>query len=806
MTELRHALRSLRRSPAFLTLTLFTVAIGIGASTLIYAVASAVVFRPLPFQDEAHLYWVWSTRPDRDRAFFSIPDFLDLKRENRTTADMAAITPIGITLTGVGEAERVPGWRVTANLFSVLGSKAHIGRLPQVEDEAPGAAPVAVLAYGYWQRRFGGDPIVIGRVLTLNGGPRTIVGVLPADFVIPNADTDIVLTQSLESDPRRGERGTNFFRAIARLKPGVTATEAQAEFATLNARLMQRYPDTNAIVTAPRFVSLRDEVVGGYRASLLLLLGAVGALLLIMCANLAGLLAARGLGRQREAALCSALGASPARLLRFFLAEGLLIALAGGLLGILACVWGLHPLLALAPADLPRASLVSIDARVVLVALGATLLTGVGVGLAPALRLARTTPLDALKSGAGTTTNRTAARAVLVAVQISLSTALLVCTGLLVRSLREMLQSSPGFVSAHALVSQVSLPAADYRTVPAVTRFIDEYARRLGALPGVQAVSLTSILPLSGINTRSEFIRADRPPARPTDTLSAANRYVMENFFVTAGIPLLAGRDFRPADDAHNRPVVIIDHALARRCWPGEDPVGKSILLRDGTSPEPRELVIVGVVGTTKHFSLEEAGTPAIYLPVRQMLPGNLGFFLGRLNFIVRTVGDPLALKESARQALRATEGSASVTVRSFDEAVAWAQAPRVFNVRLLSFFAGMAVLLSLLGLYAVTAQSVAARTREIGIRMALGADRLRIAREVFGSGARVVFSGITGGLALAMACSPLFGRMLFQVPSVDTMTYGLVAAGLAATALLATWVPVRRATRIDPLVALRTD
>ncbi len=806
MTELRHAFRSLRRSPGFLLLSLLTVAIGIGASTLIYAVASAVVFRPLPFQDESSLVWIWSTRPDRDRAFFSIPDFLDLKRENKTTADLTAITPIGITLTGDGEPERVGGWRVTANLFSVLGGEPYLGRLPQLADDAPGAAPVAVLGFGYWQRRFGGDPGVVGRVVTLNNVPRTIVGVLPAGFLIPNWDTDIVLTQSLESDSRRSERGTNFFRAIARLKPGVTASEAQSEFATLNQRLMQQYPDTNAVVTAPRFVPLRDEVVGGYRASLLLLLGAAGALLLIMCANLAGLLAARGLGRRHEAALCSALGASPARLLRFFLTEGFIIALTGGLFGVLACAWGLDPLLSLAPPDLPRASLVAIDARVLLVAIGATLLTGLGVGLAPALRLALTAPLDALKSGSSTTTVRTTARTVLVAAQIALSTALLVCTGLLVRSLREMLQTSPGFVSAHVLTSQVSLPGANYRTVPSVTNFIDEYSRRLESLPGVQSVSLTSVLPLSGINTRSEFTRADRPPARTTDTLSAANRYIMENFFSTAGIPLLAGRDFRPADDSGSRPVIIIDQALALTYWPGEDPVGKAILIRDGTTPKPRELVIVGVAGSTKHFSLEEAGTPAIYLPVRQMMPGNLGFFLGRLNFVVRTAGDPLALKESARRALRAVEGSATATVRSFDEAIAWAQAPRIFNVRLLGFFSSMAVLLSLLGLYAITAQTVTARTREIGIRMALGADRLRIARHVFGSGSRLILSGIAGGIALAVALTPLLGHMLFQVRPHDPATYGLVAAGLAVTALLATWIPIRRATRIDPIIALRTE
>lgn len=806
MQDLRFALRSLAKSPGFALVSILTVALGLASATAIYSVANAVVFRPLPFQDEATLAWVWSTRPDRDRAFFSIPAFLELKHGTKTIADAAAITPLGVTLTNLGEPERVIGWGVTPNLFSLLGAQAHLGRLPQLSDDAPGAPPVAVFGYGYWQRRFGGDPGIVGRVVTLNGTAHTIVGILPPDFIIPNSDNDIFIALNLANDGRRSDRSINFLRTIARLAPGATMRTAQAESAAIAARAVRQFPETDATITAPRFVPLREEVVGSYRASLLLLLGATATLLLIMCANLAGLLAARALTRQRDAALCAALGASPARLLRAYLAEGFVIAVTGGVLGVLACAWGLNALLALAPADLPRAGQIGIDWHVLSVAIGCTFFTGLGVGLAPALRLARTAPQDVLKSGSAATTSRTFARSVLVAAQIALCTTLLTGTGLLVRSLHRLLATRPGFDSTNVLTAQVSIARANYPDTPRLIAFAEEYRRRLAALPGVKSASLTHILPLTGINTRSEFTRTDRPPAKPTDQFSAANRFVLEDFFATTGIPLLAGRDFRPGDDNSSRPVVIIDEALARRDWPGEDPLGKSIRIRDGMSPQPRDMEIIGIVGPTKNFSLEEGGTPTFYFPFRQLQPGNMSFVTGRLVFVAKTANDPLALKESARRELRTLDANAAVTLRSFDEAIAWARAPRTFNIHLLSFFSAAAVLLASLGLYAIAAQSVAARTRELGIRLALGADRARIARLVLGGNARITLGGIAGGLVLAALLAPLLGRMLYGIGAFDLVTYAGVATALAAISFLATWLPARRVAQIDPLVALRAE
>lgn len=804
LTDLRFALRSLAKSHGFATVATLTIALGLAATTALYSVADAVVFRPLPFKDESSLVWLWSTRPDRDRAFFSIANFLDLQRDNRSTAALAPVTPIGVTLSGLGEPERVAAWRTTADLFTVLGTPPHLGRFPSAADAAPDAPAVVVLGHGYWQRRFGADPAIVGRTITINGAPLLVTGVAPPGYAIPHWDTDLIITQPFDNDPRRADRGTSFLRAVARLQPGVTLASAQAEFAELNARLIREYPDANATVTAPRLVPLRDEIVGGYRASLVLLLGAAAALLLIMCANLAGLLAARALARRRDAALCSALGATPARLLRAYLAEGFVLALAGGALGVLACWWSLDALLALAPADLPRASSVALDARVLGVALGCTLLTGLGVGLAPALRLARIAPIDVLKSGSAATTARTGARSVLLAAQIALCAALLVGTGLLVRSLRELLTVRPGFEPAGVLTAQVAPPPARTRTVATLIEFLESGAARLTALPGVAHVSATSVLPLTGLNTRSEFIRLDRPPANPADTASAANRFILENYFAATGIPLLAGRDFTAHDTAATRGVVIIDQALAARDWPGEDPVGKSIRVKDG--PAIRELVIVGVVGATKHFSLEETATPTLYLPVRQMPASQLPFIGGRMTFVAKTAADPRALVEPARRGLRAVDPGLTVTLRSLAEATAWARAPRIFNLRLLGFFSGAAVLLAALGLYAATAQSVAARTRELGIRIALGADRAHIARLILGRTARLAGVGIAAGLALAAVLAPQFGRMLHGVGAFDAPTYAAVAALLALLAFLATWLPARRAARVDPITALRSE
>jgi len=797
-------LRTLGKSPAFSAVVILTVALGIASVTAIYSVADAVVFRPLPVRDEPNVVWVWSTRPDRDRAFFSIPNFLDLQRTNRTTAGFAPVTPLGFSLTGLGETERVSGWRTTASLFPLLGVVPHVGQLPPEAADPAVAPPSVMLGYAFWQRRFGGDPAIIGRSLTLNGQGLTVAGVLPPDFVLPGWPVDVVITQPLETDSRGAARGTHFLRGIARLAPGVTLAQARDEFAELNRRLVKDHPADNATLTAPRLVPLRDEITGGYRQSVLLLFAAAAALLLIMCANLAGLLAARALARRRDAALCSALGASPARLLRDYLTEGLLLAAAGGLLAVGLTAWSLDWLVQLAPADLPRASLVVINWRVVSLAAACTLLTGLGVGLAPALRLALTAPQDVLRGQSPATTTRSLARRTLLATQVALGAALLVGTGLLVRSFQKLLAADPGFNPRGVLTAQVAVVGANARSVDALNRFAEEYIRRLSALPGVASASVTSVLPLSGINTRSEFSRPDRPPGNPTDLSSAANRYIHERYFETVGIPLRSGRDFTSTDDAKSRPVVIIDEALAARDWPGENPLGKTISLREGA--QAREFEVVGVVGNAKNFSLEETGTPTLYFSARQMPAWQLAFLTGRMTYVARTAGDPQALKEPARRLIRDLDPDAAVTLRTLEEATAWATAPRIFSLRLLGFFSASALLLASLGLYASTAQAVAARTREIGVRLALGADHRRIVGQILREAVAISASGLVGGLTLAALLTPLAAHLLYGIHPYDAATYLAVAIALTLIVLGAAWFPARRATKVDPLVALRTE
>ncbi|MBA4138311.1 MAG: hypothetical protein C0518_13445 [Opitutus sp.] len=795
-------LRLFARAPGFALVSILTVALGIGSVTAIYSVARAVVFRPLPFADEDSLAWVWSTRPDRDRAFFSIPHFQELKATNTSTVDLAAITPLGITVTGFSEPERVQGWLVTPNLFPLLGTEAHLGRLPGIADELPGATPVAALGYGYWRRRFGGDPTIVGQSLVFNGTAHTVVGILPPTFFIPTWESDVLLSLAFDRDSRREARGIQFLRAIARLKPGVTPAAAEAEFANLTRLAVSRHPETDASITPPRFVPLRTEAIAGYGNSLRLLLGAAAVLLLVTCTNLAGLFAARALAQQRDAAVRLALGARASTLFRTTLGEGLWLAGCGGLLGLTGCALAIKPLLGLAPADLPRAALVTVDANVAAVGLGCTLLLGFGISLLPAWRLARTSPHDALR-GVRTATGRSGRRNLLVGCQLALCTVLLVGTGLLARSVEKLFAAQPGFDARGVLVVQAAFGSAQ-RDFPALVASIEECVRRLKEMPGVSAASLTSILPLSGVNTRSEFTRADRPPAKPTDTLSAANRFVLEDYFRTVGIPLHAGRELTANDDARSRRVVVIDRALAERHWPGENPLGQTIIVPDGRARTEYE--IVGVAGSTKHFSLEEAATPALYFPVRQMPASLLPFFASRINFVVRTAGDPASLKEPARRTLRALDPAAVVSLRTLDEANAWAKAPRIFNARLLGFFGALSLLLVTIGLYAVTAQAVTARTREIGIRMALGADNRRVVREVLGDGLRLVALGIGIGLVLAYLLAPLGRSLLFQINFFDPATYGVIAVSLGGVAVLAAWLPARRAAQVDPIITLRGD
>jgi len=814
--DLRYGARMLWKKPGFTAVAILTLGLGIGANTAIFSLVNSVLLRQLPFKNPEQLVWAWATRTDRDKAFYSIPNFIDTRERNQSLAQMAAFANWGANLTGTGEPERLQGVRISAQAFQMLGVEAAAGRTLLAEDDQPDSPRVVVLGNKLWQRRFSGERAVIGQTLTLNGDAYTVVGVLPPDFSIPNAEIEAAIPLRMESDARRGERGSNFLRVLARLKEGVSVRQARADLARVTAGLREQYPADNAKLTAPNVLPLHDEVTGGYRAALWLLLGAVGLVLLLACANLAGLLLARATARQQEMAVRAALGATRGRLLRQMLTESLLLAITGGALGLLLALWGRSFLLALSPADLPRAGEVGLDSRMLLFTLALSVLAGLVFGLAPAWQTTKTDLAVALKEGgrgsAGGASQRL--RGALVAAEIALALTLLVGAGLLVKSFTRLQQVNPGFEANHLLAARLSLPTARYSTPEALKVFYDKLAARLSEVPGVAAVGAINVLPLSGQNARTEFTIDGRLPLTPTDTPAAQNRWVSPGYFHTLGIALRQGREFSEADHERAALVAVIDETLAARHWPQQSPLGKHLLISFGGEPA-RKFEIVGVAGTIKHESLQEEPGATLYVPLAQAPRSVVSFLAGSLNVVVRGAAssfpndfkDARALAAAVRREVQAVDPEAPASnIRTLTQSLDGALAAQRFNLRLLAIFAGAALLLAAIGLYGVMAYAVKERTREIGLRMALGAETRDILRLIVGQGMKLALLGVAAGLATAFALTRLMARLLFGVSATDPSTFAGIAVLLTVVALVACWIPARRATKVDPLVALRCE
>ena len=808
LQDLGFGLRMMRKSFLFTTIAVLTLAAGIGANTAIFSLVNAVLLRELPYRGADRLVWVWATRTDRDKAFYSIPNFLDTRDRNQSFEQLAAFANWGANLTGNGEPERLQGVRLSANAFEMLGVEAAAGRTLIAADDDPGNARVVMLSYGLWQRRFGGNPSVIGQTLVLNGDPYEVVGVLPQHFTIPNAEIDTATALRLEGDPRRAERGSNFLRVFGQLKKGVTVTQARADLASVTAHLREQYPD-NAKLTAPSMQLLQDELVGGYRAALWLLLGAVGLALLIACANLANLLLARATGRRREFTIRVTLGATRFRLARQVLTESLLLAVAGGGLGAILATYGRDLLLALGPADLPRLDEAVIDGRILLFSLALSILVGIVFGVAPALQAARTDLVAELKEGGRTGPGARSSRlrnAVVIA-EVALSLALLVGAGLLIRSFGQLQSVSPGFEPGGLLTAQVSLPAASYSEARAVRVLYDKLAGRLTDLPGVEAVGAASVLPLSGINARTDFTISGRPPATPADTPAAQDRWVSPGYFHAMRIPLLEGRDFTEADDERGAGVAVIDETLARRHWPDASPMGAHLLLDYGTGEKPRDFEIVGIAGNVKHVSLNEEPTGTIYAPLAQIPPSVVTSRVASLSVVARGATGTQTLARTLRRELQKIDPQAAASsIKPMSQYLDATVAARRFNMLLMSLFAGVALLLATAGLYAVLSFSVMQRTHEFGIRMALGASMGELLRLVIRQGLKLASAGIAMGLVASLALTRLMSSLLFGVGAADPLTFAGVAALLAAAALLACCIPAWRAARVDPMIALRRE
>lgn len=807
LDDLRAAVRTTRRRPRFAAAVILTLALALAANTAIFTLVHAILLRQLPFADAERLVAIHSVEPDSDRQPISLPDYLDLRASSRGLQGLAGWGSGSANLTATEAPIRLQAQWTTPGFFEVVGARAVLGRLPLAEEENGQAPRVALLGDGLWRSRFGGDRSVIGRVLTLNGEPFTVIGVLPPEFVFFTRGAELVAPLDLENDRRRNARGSAFLRLVGKLAPGTSAAAATAELDAEVARLRAAYPDTNANKLGVRLTPLADLVVGGHRHMLLLLQAAVALVLAIACANLASFLYSRMNGRQHELAVRATLGASRRDLLRQLLVENLLLALAGGVVGLLLAAGGVLLLLAAGPPDLPRAAEVGLDLQVVAFNFGLALAAGLLFGLLPALQ--GSGPAQGLRSrGRGATTGRRRRRlgTALVAVEVGLSLALLVGTGLLVRSFARLQQTDPGFRADHLLMIQLSLPPSRYDTPVAIARYADALRDRLAALPGATDAGVASLTPLTNWRASVDFtIEGRADPTREQAPL-ANYRAVSPGYFRAMGIPLRAGRDLRAADGADSVAVAVVSETLARRFFSdGGGALGQRLVIDDDA--ELRAVEIVGVVGDLKHTGLDAEGSADLYLHYAQT-PARVSMWLANiLCAAVRTQGDPQALAPAVRRELQELDRDVAVaSMRTMEEAYAASLASRRFNTRLVELFGAAALVLAIAGVYTLTAFAVAERHREIGVRMAMGADRPQILRLMVGGAMAPVVAGILIGGGAALAGARLLSGLLFGVGAADPLSFAAAAATLALASLLASAIPARRALRVEPVRALRAE
>ena len=807
--DVRYAVRRLVKTPGFTLVALITLALGIGANTAIFSVVHGVLLRPLPFKDPDRLYWLWSRHTSTERYPLQLPEFCDYRDQNKTLESVAGFANWNPNLTGDGPAERLGGLRVSGGLFETLGAHAAVGRTLAPADDTPGHEKVAVLTHGLWQRRFGGDPAVVGRPLTLNGEPFTVVGVMERDFFFPVRLAEIAIPLAPDRDPwRQNRKSTNFLRAVGRARPGVSGGQIAGDLDGIQSRLQKEFPESYGSKRGMLAVPYREELTRSFSQALWVLLGAVALLLLIACANLANLMLVRATDRRRDMAIRQALGASRSELVRQLLVESALLAVGGALLGALLARWTVPLLVALSPEALPRARDIHVSLPVLLFTLGAAVLAAFLFGLAPALRAARVDPSLDLKAegrGAAGTADRSRARGLIVASQVALMMMLLTGAGLLLKSFREVMRVEPGF-DPGVLTVRLSLPRKDYGELAKVSQFYRQLEARVAALPGVTTVAAVNHVPLNGATASAEYKVADRPPASDDELPTAQYRMATPGYFRAMGVPLLAGRAFTDDDREGGAPVVIVSRGLARQSFPDRDPLGRYLIVRD-TPAGFRPMQIVGVVGDVRHTSLEADAEPHVYVPYHQTHRDLLVWLTLNQFLVVRTTRAPLAMAEVVRRELQAVDSTvAAADIRASGYYVDAATAARRFSLELLAGFAGLALVMAAIGIYGVVSYTVAQRTREIGVRIALGAEMRDIVGMVLGEGVKRTVVGVALGLAGALAASRAVRGLLYGVGATDPVTYAAVIALLLAVTIVACLLPAWRAARVSPLVALRGD
>jgi putative ABC transport system permease protein len=808
LQDVRYAIRTLTRKPGFAVFAVLTLALGIGANTAIFSMVNAVLLRPLALREPERILLIWESRGDSDKLPISIPEFLDLQAQNRSFSQMAALANWNANLSGEETPERLQGMQASASFFETLGVQANIGRTLLPADAAPGSPRTVVLSYGFWSRHYGGDRTIVGKAIRLNGDSYTVVGVLPASFVYRQVQDEVITPLVFENDARREQRGNNFLRTFGRLKPGVTQGQAREDLLGMIREIRRQNPSDNTAQTGVFIEELQSAILGKVSRSLTLLLGAVLAVLLIACANLAGLFLVRASARTKEVAIRVALGASRARLMQQLLTESLLVAIVGGALGLIVGSIGIHALIAISPADLPRAKEIELDARVLEFTILISLLCGVIFGTVPALELSKVNLNEEMKEGGRDSSGGSArqrVRQLLMVAQVAISLILLVGSGLLLKSFVRLEAVDPGFNAKNLLVVRLALPKTHYKGRESVIVFYRALSPRIENLPGVKSVAVANVVPTDGFLATVDFNLVGR--GWMADQFPEAHyRMTTPGYFHTLAIPLLAGREFTESDTEQSARVAIINQTFAKRYWPSGNPIGAHLQM-DDTQQAMREVEIVGVVGDVHDFGLENDSRAEIYAPIPQVPGDTLSYLKNNMCWFVRTENEPLSAAAPFREEVKKLDPDVPASnVRTVEQYMAQSIAPRRFTLVLVGIFGAAALFLAAMGIYAVLSYSVAQRTSEIGIRMALGAQRAEVFRLIVGNGLALVGGGAAVGLVTALLVTRLMKGLLYGVSAADPLTYLAITVLLLAIATLACYVPGRRAMSVDPLIALRHD
>jgi predicted permease len=811
--DLRYALRMLMKKPGFTVVAILTLALGIGANTAIFSIVNSLLLRPLPYRNSERLAIIWTHSPGANVALDwpSPGQFSAIKAQNSVFEDLALAQGTNVNLTGQNGPERLGVVRVASNMFSLLGAKPILGRAFLPEDDVPNKPGTVILSHGLWQRRFGGDPKVLGQSLKINGSNYEVVGVMGPEFslgyevmptvgAVSQAEMLMPLPLNAEGLARQGDENYN---VLARLKPGVTMAQAQAELDLAVRRLEQQfasnYPPSRRFSFSIR--PLHEQVVGDVRQALYILLGAVGCVLLIACANVANLLLARAAVREKEIAIRTAIGAGRGRIIRQLLTESVLLSLVGGIFGLVFAIWGLAGLRWLNPGNIPRLGTISIDGRVLAFTSAVAILTGILFGLAPALRSSRVNLSESLKEGGRNSISGSQHRLrnVLVIAEIAMSLVLLIGAGLLIRSFVRVQQVDPGFVPQNVLSLRLSVVGTSYVEEPRRQIFFQQLWERLRRLPGVESAGGVSVLPLSGGIGWGSITIEGYDAAAGQSAIQADQRIATVGYFETMKMPLIKGRFFSEQDTKDAPPVIIIDENLARTYFPNSDPIGKRIK-RGGAGSTAPWMTVVGVVASVKQYALDTDSRVAMYAPHQQALTG-------AMSVAVRTTADPLSIAAAVTREARAMDPNVPIfDVKTMDQWLSESLARRRFAMLSLGLFAGVAMLLAAVGIYGVMSYMVAQRTREIGIRVALGAQTGNVLKLVIGQGMSLTGVGVGIGLVVAVVLTRVMASLLFSVSARDPLTFIAIAGLLAGVALLASYLPARRAARVDPMIALRYE